>query len=104
MTRPEVLNDELEFTLCTGLVLHGNNFTSFPLEIGLFSNLTRLEFENNKLTALPELVTQLKKLKYLNLGDNNIKELPQNIGNLSQLKLFILLIIPYKPCPMTCRP
>lgn len=63
-------------TLCLHMEINpdrqdwGNNLTSLPVEIGLLTNLTKLDLYDNKLTSLPTTLRNLKALKYLDLRGN----------------------------------
>ena len=68
------------------LDLDNNNFTEFPQEIALFTNLRTLHLCNNKIKAIPESIAALPYLRKLTLEGNPVESLPQSFTQLTNLK------------------
>ena len=66
--------------------LSHNNFTEFPQELALFTNLRSLSLRKNKINAIPEDIAPLANLTELELGGNPIEYLPQSFTQLTNLK------------------
>lgn len=64
----------------------GEFFADMPSEIGLLTNLTKMEFLNCKIATIPTTIGLLKNLKTINLWKNTICEIPTTIGSLSNLE------------------
>ena len=67
------------------LMLHYNQLTTIPPEIGQLSNLQLLHLYSNQLTTIPPEIGQLSNLQILYLSNNQLTTIPQEIGQLSNL-------------------
>jgi Leucine-rich repeat (LRR) protein len=68
-----------------------HSFKSLPSEISLLTNLTHFRLPNNDLREIPEEIGSLTNLKKLELMNNGIKLIPSTIGlltNLTSISLF----------------
>jgi internalin A len=70
----------------TELNLSWMKLRKLPSEIGLLTNLKRLDLSSNHLTILPPEIENLTKLEYLVLKDNELRELIPEIKKLKNLK------------------
>ena len=78
-----------EIGLCTNLKRLEVMFCdleSLPKEIGNLKKLEELELESNSLTSLPKEIGLCKNLKKIDLNDNNMESLPKEIGKLKKLE------------------
>lgn len=86
-------------------LLHGNEFTTFPPEIGHLENLRELNLgENREFRRFPPEVAKLEKLDRLNL--RGFYSLPENIElipNLKHLYLVFSSIVPAQVEPLLDR-
>jgi Leucine-rich repeat (LRR) protein len=77
-----------EIGLLTDLIkldLAGNNIKVIPSEIGQLTNLNVLDLWGNNITELPSEISQLKMLAILKLNSNQLSILPTEIGELTSL-------------------
>lgn len=64
-----------------------NGLKALPEEIGLLTNLERLELMFSPVEVLPESIGDLSKLRYLKFFEcPNLRSLPESIGKLKELK------------------
>ena len=65
-------------------------YTNIPNEIGLFTQLEKLDMSSHNLTSIPPSIGKLRNLKKLYLGSNKLTSLPREIYNLEKLNVLHL--------------
>ena len=65
-------------------------YTNIPSEIGLFTQLEKLDMSSHNLTSIPPSIGKLQNLKKLYLGSNKLTSLPREIYNLENLNVLHL--------------
>ena len=65
-------------------------YTNIPREIGLFTQLEKLDMSSHNLTSIPPSIGELQNLKKLYLGSNKLTSLPREIYNLENLNVLHL--------------
>jgi hypothetical protein len=81
-----ITNNIFDIYQMKNLILHNLNISDLPKEIGLLSNLQKLDLSHNKIVNLPKEIGLLSNLQILDLNHNKIVNLPKEIGDLSDLK------------------
>jgi hypothetical protein len=71
--------------------LGNNNLANLPKEIGVLTNLTKLDLDSNQLSNLPKEIGALTNLTSLDLRKNNLANLPKETGGLKNLKTLYLM-------------
>ena len=69
---------------------NNSKYTNIPSEIGLFTQLEKLDMSSHNLTSIPPSIGKLQNLKKLYLGSNKLTSLPREIYNLENLNLLHL--------------
>ena len=77
-------------TNLTRIDLSYNRLTSIPAELEKLTNLTRLDLHRNQLPSIPAELGKLTKLTTLNLSDNQLTSIPAELGKLTNLKTLYL--------------
>lgn len=68
------------------LELKNKDLKELPEEIGLLTELKKLDLSQNELTCLPNEIGQLKRLQELNLAHNKLVTVPDTIQSLTHLE------------------
>ena len=69
---------------------NNSKYTNIPSEIGLFTQLEKLDMSSHNLTSIPPSIGKLQNLKKLYLGSNKLTSLPREIYDLENLNLLHL--------------
>lgn len=72
------------------LLVNGNFLKTLPKEIGNLVNLKLLEVSYNELESLPNEIGNLSNLEFLRINNNKLKHLPPQIGMLEKLRFFTI--------------
>lgn len=68
------------------IILTGNNFTEFPVEVLNMPQLEELLIGHNPVSKLPDNLESLKNLKRLSINATQIKEFPSDLSALENLE------------------
>lgn len=79
-------DNELDFSFNFLRCMKNPQIQTIPNEIGLFTNLIKLDLLSLEINSFPEGFSKLTNLQYLDLWDNNIQELPDQFSSLTNLQ------------------